>query len=230
MRVFRRSQALGYAVEVQQAAVPHRVPASKPTGLRAHQDTGPILVAVDGRPRGWDALEWAAAEAAARQCALRIVYAVNWSHLTLAVLDGISINPGYVAVYEAAELVLDEATSRARLVAPALRITSHVQEGSTTTAILREAHRGSLIVLGRGRTVGRFSFTMSVNWRVARRAKCPVAIVGLFGDGVSHLPAVQVVVSVDGAKEPTTVFDYAFRAALRRGVGITILQLSLIHI
>jgi nucleotide-binding universal stress UspA family protein len=39
---------------------------------------GAILVGVDGRIRGWEALAWAAAEAAAQGRPLRIVHVVEW--------------------------------------------------------------------------------------------------------------------------------------------------------
>src|SRR6266568_7289744 len=37
-----------------------------------------VLVAVDGGPYGWEALSWAAADAAAGRQPLRIVHVVNW--------------------------------------------------------------------------------------------------------------------------------------------------------
>jgi len=73
----RRSQAMVFQAMAAQASARRGT-----TGLPPREDTGPILVAVDGYPHGWDALEWAAAEAAARACALRIVHVINWSPLT----------------------------------------------------------------------------------------------------------------------------------------------------
>jgi nucleotide-binding universal stress UspA family protein len=45
--------------------------------LPSRTDEGTVLVAVDGSGQSWDALEWAAAEAAARRCTLRIVHVVH---------------------------------------------------------------------------------------------------------------------------------------------------------
>ena len=42
------------------------------------EDLRPVLVAVDGSTAGWEALDWAAAEAAARRCELGVVHEFAW--------------------------------------------------------------------------------------------------------------------------------------------------------
>ena len=66
MRVFRRSQSFGGAT------VPSGASARAQSGAQHDlppNDSGSVLVAVNGKEQSWDALEWAAAEAASRQCA-----------------------------------------------------------------------------------------------------------------------------------------------------------------
>ena len=87
MKVFRRSQS----PDSEAAMVPPGRSEEAVIGVPAHREAGPILVAVDGHRHSWDALEWAAAEAAARQCSLRILHAFHWSP-TAVDLGGMSVN------------------------------------------------------------------------------------------------------------------------------------------
>lgn len=213
-----------------------RVAAAGRSSLASRQDTGPILVAVDSHPHGWDAVEWGAAEAAARQSALGIVHAFNWPlisdqwPLTGDAFGAVPVKLLDASVLEEAESVVREAAARARTIAPAVPITTHLQEGPTAAAVLGEGRQDALIVLGRGSKGrgskdGRFgSLTSSVNWQVARLATCPVAIVELFGEAPQGPSAGRVVVGVGGTGKPTAALGFAFRTALRRGVGLTALH------
>jgi nucleotide-binding universal stress UspA family protein len=132
-----------------------------------------ILVAVDGRPAGWDALGWAAAEAAARRAELRIVHAFRLAQ----VFDPFGGAPGpQLAAVGAAHMILVEAADRARIIAPDLPISMRLLRGSPAKAILREGRHDSLIVLGRPRSEGRR--TRSVTEKVLLRAQTPVAVIG----------------------------------------------------
>jgi nucleotide-binding universal stress UspA family protein len=192
------------------------------TGLIPRPDTGPILVAVDGHAAGWKALEWAAAEAAARTCSLRIVHAINWAPLIWDAFGGVYANERDAGADAAGEVVLGEARRRASVVAPGLAITTELREGEAARVILREAQEDSLIVLGRGRKRARLRrLTESVGARVARGARCPVAVVELL-DAMAYGPSAgRVVVGIDGTPESVVALGFAFRAAQRRGVGIT---------
>jgi nucleotide-binding universal stress UspA family protein len=189
-------------------------------------DGASVLVAVDGRQSGWAALEWAAAEAAARQCALRIVHAINWPYVTSD--GGAFLHQWDSAACEAAELVVNEGARRARAVDPALEISTLVRAGSIGAAVVREGRRDALIVLGRRRNAGRLSrfswFGRSVGRHVSRRADCPVAIIDLVDETELGPSAGRVVVVVDSMSEPTGALVFAFRSASRRDVGLTVLQ------
>jgi nucleotide-binding universal stress UspA family protein len=126
---------------------------------------------------------------------------------------------------EAAELVVERAACDARLIAPELVVTTHLQEGAVGSAILREGRRDALIVLGRARSSGLLRpLSGSPAWQVARHAACPVAVIGLGNDAPPGPSAARVVVGVDGTEGSTAALGFAFRAALRRGVGVTALH------
>ena len=218
MNVFRRPRATGLDDEVHTCGGPQAL-----TGPEAdwpqRQDAGPILVAVDGYD--WDALEWAAAEAAARESTLRIVHAVNWPPLAWN-MYGVAYQWDAIA-QERAECIVEEAAARARLVAPELPVTTHLQVGPAAAGVLREASRDDalivLSVLGQRRKTGRR--VGSVSRRVAGHAPCPVAVVELLDDAPRGPSAGRVVVGADLGVGGAAALDFAFRAAQRRGAGLT---------
>ena len=217
MSMFRRPRATEVAAPAHTSGGPQSL--TRPEASRSQRpDAGPILVAVDGHD--WDALEWAAAEAAARRSPLRVVHAVNWPPLAWNLYAG--AYPWDAVAHEWAVRVVEEAAVRARVVAPDLEVTTHLQVGPAAAAVLREASRDdALIVLSRGRKAGRR--VGSVSRQVARHAPCPVAVVDLLGQAPRGPSAERVVVGADlgvgvGAADP---LDFAFRAAQRRGVGLT---------
>jgi nucleotide-binding universal stress UspA family protein len=224
MRAFRRSQVVGAEVTPPHTPATRRATSSGTVELR-HQDGGPILVAVDGRPSGWQALEWAAAEAAARQSSLRIVHAVNSQPVSWDLFGTFSPDQWDADIEAVGAKILSEAACRARAVSTALPITTHLLLGPPAAAVLQEAGADALIVLGRGGTpgLGR-SFTTSVSKQIARRAIGPVAIVELFDGSRRGRSAERVVVGFDRTGVPAIALGFAFRAAQRRGVGLTTLQ------
>jgi nucleotide-binding universal stress UspA family protein len=220
MRNFRRSQSEsleGVTFEASGLGVVTPGPAD----VLPSRDYGPILVAVDGSIQGWGALEWAAAEAAARGCALRIVHSVKWPSRVPDISGGFVVNQWDLGTEALGSRVLTEASDRASSVAPSLRMTTHLYLGATANAVLREADKDTLIVVGGHRGSGHSSSLAKSVKRVARRAKCPVAVVRL-SHRASHGPSAgRVVVSIDGRGDPSAALGFAFRAAHRRGVGVT---------
>jgi len=224
MRVFRRSQVVD-----EEAAPPHPPPTATVTSPGAtellRQDLGPILVAVDGSPFGWHALEWAAAEAAARQCSLQIVHCIDPHPVSWDIFGTFSADQWDADTKDVGALVLREAADRAHAVSPALPIETHLLLGPPAAALLQAASEDTLIVLGRGRTSGRGrTLSGSVSGQVARRARRPVAVVELFDGTMCGRSAGRVVVGFDRTGVPKVALGYAFRAAQRRGVGVTTVQ------
>jgi nucleotide-binding universal stress UspA family protein len=189
------------------------------------EDTGPVVMAVAGGGRGRDAVEWAAAEASARQCALRIVYPIR---LALITDSPVGLMPAYpwqdASAPEVAARILSEAADHVRRVDPAVEITTHVQAGGIS-GVLREERRAALIVVSRSRGVGRKWLSGgTAGWQAARRAGCPVAIVALSDQLARGPSAGRIVAAADDSDDPLDVFSLAFRAAVRRGVGVTVLR------
>jgi nucleotide-binding universal stress UspA family protein len=180
-----------------------------------------VLVAVNGRESGWQALDWAAAECAARRSPLCIVHVINNTLLMLDPLGG----GAYAWLADAPDSgarVLDEATRRARLVTPNVVISTRLETGFIAAGIRRASRAHALTVIGRGRSM-RLG-VRSAGWRIAWRAHGPVAIVELDDERRSGPSAGRVVLGIDEAAGPPAAVAYAFRAASRRGVGLTVIH------
>ena len=195
------------------------------TGLNsrpAGPDNGPVVVLVDARGSDKVALEWAAAEAAARGSVLRIVYALQWPRL----LDPLG-NPAVdLRARAAAEAAVSAAVHRARRIAPSLRITGSLFPGRQITALVDEARTsdGALVVLGHNRLSrnGKAArFERALARRLNRRTTASLAVIGLSAAGSVGRSAGRVVVGVDDDGGPPEALGFAFRAARRRGTGLT---------
>jgi nucleotide-binding universal stress UspA family protein len=207
----------------QEAAIP-----APDTGLNsppAGPDNGPVVVLVDARGSDRDALEWAAAEAAARGSALRIVYALQWPRM----LDPVGNPTIDLRAREAAEAVVTAAVRRTHRLAPSLRITGSVFPGRQVTALVSEARStdGALVVLGhnrlsRNRKAARFERALAR--RLGRRTTASLAVIGLSAAGSVGRSAGRVIVGVDKNGGPPSALGFAFRAARRRGTGLTVVH------
>jgi nucleotide-binding universal stress UspA family protein len=198
--------------------------AKKGSPAQPRHESGPIVVAVDGEISGRNALDWAAAEASARQCALRIVtvftrtIGVYASGLAPMVVG----DPG---ARNNAEVIADRASDRAREIDSALQITTHVREESVDAAVLREGRHSALIVLGWRQSWTRLGpFVEAPTWHIVRHADCPVSLIKLSEETARGPSAGRVVVGIGDATESSAVLGFAFHAARRRGVGLTALR------
>lgn len=189
--------------------------ASAPAG----PDNGPVIALVDEHTTDVEALEWAAAEAAARGSELRIVYAFRFPRL----LDPVGNPTVDLQSRESAEDVVTVAVRRARRIAPDLPIRTHVFPGRQVTALVTEAREGdrALVVLGHGR---RSRLERTLTRRLARGTTASLAAIGLSKHGAVGPSAGRVVVGVDGNGGPPAVLGFAFRAARRRGTGLTVVH------
>jgi nucleotide-binding universal stress UspA family protein len=186
---------------------------------------GPVVVAVGAASNG-QAVEWAAAEAAARGSELRVVHAerLQWT-----------VDPsGLVPVVDvlshrlAAEDILRVAVERARAVAPGLEIAGESMVGATVPSLVSQGRRARLLVLGSGSgqlaTGVRRLWAPSVWAGVARRALCPVAIVGPLRSSPPPGVPPRVVVGVNGSGACAAVLGVAFAAAAQRGLPMTVIH------
>jgi nucleotide-binding universal stress UspA family protein len=222
MKSFHHLRLLGHLDAPTRSAAGRRADQCPAAHLALGEDPRPVLVAVDGSRSGWDALDWAAAEAAARRCELGVVHEFAWP----VCVDSFGVL--YARVYdpdtvEAAEHLVLEAVRRAHLVALDLDVRTHLQAGAPASGICREAGAGALIVLGRDQRAGAFGRS---RWqRELRQASGTVAVVGLSSPGAGSGRAVaRVVVGIDHPRDSTPILGFAFRAARRRGLGVTVLH------
>jgi nucleotide-binding universal stress UspA family protein len=189
-----------------------------PAAAVAGPDHGPVIVLVKGTEDSRDAVEWAAAEAAARHSELRIVHAFHWARV-LDPFGNATVDP---RVREAAEKVVEVAERRARRIASGLRIRTNVFPGKPAAALARAAEHGgrqSLLVVGHHHRSSRSSIR-----RLSRRTANSVAVIGLTSPYAPGSSAGRVVVGVDGNGGPQPVLGFAFRAARCRGTGLTIVH------
>lgn len=160
-----------------------------------------------------DALEWAAAEAAARSVELRVVYAFRRPYL-LDVLGELTVEEHDL---ETAEVAVEDAIEHVRNLFPSLRISSTVFPGREVDALVSEAADGALVVISRGHR-----FERKLSRRLARRTKASLAVVGLALHRTPGPSSGRVVVAVDRL-DRSEVLGFAFGAARRRGTGLTVL-------
>lgn len=180
-----------------------------------------IVVGVDGTETAHDALDWAAAEAAARRLPLRIVHAYaavpSW-----AVFGDLPQPYDDIDVSDAARHVIEQAVRRARKVGSDLEVSTRTLIGAGAPALLAQCAEAELLVLGsRGLGSVRGMFGGSVSFRVAMHATCPVVVVRPMQTTTPGPSAARVVVGVDGSHRSEHAIGFAMRAAAQRGVGVT---------
>jgi nucleotide-binding universal stress UspA family protein len=146
--------------------------------IRHEQSTNSsIMVAVNGGPSGWRALDWAAAEASAHHSDLRIVHTISWPCWGLDPLGELALDWSNTDAPDRGTQILDEAAGRARLMAPSTTITTHLEAGERAATIVRAGRDVTLIVVGVGQR--RRRDRRSVASTVVRLAKRPTAIIGI---------------------------------------------------
>jgi nucleotide-binding universal stress UspA family protein len=183
-----------------------------------------VLVGVDGRPCTADALDWSAAEAAARRCRLRIVHAFHWTitpdpYGLLGPFDTMAL------AREAAEQLLAEAVSRARVVAPDTTVSAHLALGTAKHVLAEESHDAQLLVVG-GREPGSTPGTAStaVSRGLLGCAHCPVVAIRHRAAPQPARTSPRVVLGVDDPGRATAATRFAFQAAAQRGLPLVVVH------
>jgi nucleotide-binding universal stress UspA family protein len=180
------------------------------------------VVAVGNDGNG-QAVDWAAAEASARRCQLRVVHAER--HRWAVDPSGLVPVADFWSYRLAAEHILRAAVSRARSVTPDIEVSAEAVFGSTVPLLVSQGRGAQLLVLGSRNapfpTGLRGLLTPSVRGDVARRTPCPVAIVRSLRSSPYAGSPPRVVMGMDGSGECAAALDFAFRAAAQRGVSVT---------
>lgn len=195
-----------------------------------HKGTSPaprvvaVVVGVARDERSDPALEWAAAEAAARDVPLRIVHAY-WIPLLADPWGALSVPPQSHSAAGAARQVLNNATVHARAVAPDLQVSTLAYRGSVPDAMVLGGTDGVVHVLGSSVATGtRWRRRRTPSDLVADRGQVPLVVVSLAGHQTSGPSRGRVVVGVgdgDGRHVRGYALAYAFDAARRRRTGVT---------
>ncbi|MFE7407442.1 universal stress protein [Isoptericola sp. NPDC057559] len=194
------------------------------------EPAGPVLVTLDDTPASHLPVRWAAAEAAVRGTTLRVVRSVvtpppvvvpatpwgTWYPWTSA--DGRS--PARAA-WDAARADLEDVVRQAHEVDPRLGVDAGLAQAGAASARRDDA----LLVVGRRRGFRALGGPVpGTACRAARRARLPVAVVGLADSPQAGPSAHRVVAAPRAGEDPTGVLDVAFRAAARRATGVTVVH------
>jgi nucleotide-binding universal stress UspA family protein len=188
------------------------------------EEQAPVVVGIDDDGGADDAVEWAAAEAAARGCPLHLLYAF---HPPLPV-DPCGVVPpidGVFSARAAAELVLRDAAARARTVSGDIEVSTTLAQGAAARALLREGRRARMLVLGvRGRSGLRTLLTGSTAVHIAAHASCPVVAIHPTDSQRVRCSLARVVVGIDRTPSCAAAITFAFHAARQRGISLIALH------
>ncbi|MFI9583486.1 universal stress protein [Streptomyces sp. NPDC052236] len=175
--------------------------------------TLPVIVGVDGSEAGLWATEWATEEAALHGLPLRIVHASLWERYEGPAFTDSSEVP---AEHALAEDIVGRAAERARRRNPGVEISVDILPEDAESALLREAHRATVVVTGsRGRGPITGTLLGSVSRSLATRALCPVVVVR--GSPLNRQgDDGRVVVGVGDVGASSAAIRFAFREARSR--------------
>ncbi|MBB3082451.1 universal stress protein [Geodermatophilus sabuli] len=181
----------------------------------------PVVVGIGAGGPGGDALDWGAAEAAARGSPLRLVHAVP----TRLVVDPWGLAPPGDGPRSAGPLV-EAALRRARTVAPDVEVSGHVLLGGPAAVLAQQSRAAALLVLGDGREAGSGGGWPAgvLRARLATRSACPVVVVRTRPPVPEAPTAPRVVVGVDAGRSCVAALGFALGAAAQRGVPLVVVH------
>lgn len=181
-----------------------------------------IVVGVDGSDASRQALDWAANEAARRDCELRVVHVVQpWPLVASGTSLVPLIDPGDLEA--AAQLMVDTMAEQVRAEAPLLPVDGSVVTGSPSGELLRAATNAEMLVVGsRGHGAAAGFLLGSVSTSVAVHATVPVVVIRT----VPASSTGRVVVGVDGSAASVAAVEFAIREASYRGAAVTAVHVS----
>ncbi|TQN37695.1 nucleotide-binding universal stress UspA family protein [Blastococcus colisei] len=187
-------------------------------GTPGNSENREVLVGVDGSEIGLGAVRWAVREAARRGAPLRIVHAAPY-------LSSPGSGGAPPPELHRARRITAQAYTVARHTDPGVPTSTEVVPGDPTSALLRGAAAGQLVVLGSSTTGAADELVLaSVAVRVAARSPQPVVVVPRRrSDDAGHRPVVAVL-GVGDRDDDEAVAAFAADAAQRAGGGLTVLQ------
>ncbi|MEU8583010.1 universal stress protein [Streptomyces abikoensis] len=183
-----------------------------------------ITVGIDGTDHSLAAADWAAAEAARRGAALRLVHAWVWRPLDVPIATDADVQRKW------AQDVLTEGEHRVKAAHPELEVATRLLPDDPMPALVTEAVEADMLVLGsrgHGTLVGHLIGSTAL--RVLRATTAPVVLVrrprprdaGRVVDGAGEV-VVGVPDVTDGSVAPA--LEFAFEAAAARGARVRAVQ------
>lgn len=169
---------------------------------------GSVVVGYNGRKHSRAALAWAAEQAVERRAPLLVLFAANYSGMTVEPGTGLfHRDPGAL---DAAEEVTARGVSEALAAHPELDVVGATEVTSPSQALTEASEDAALVVLG-SRGYGRLAGGLlgSVAFTVAARATCPVVVVKDEAAERQAGPARPVVVGTDGSAAADSAVDFA---------------------
>jgi nucleotide-binding universal stress UspA family protein len=173
---------------------------------------GSVVCGYNGTDHSRAALTWAAAEAARRDAPLLVLFAANYSGMTLE--PGPGLLEREPRALEDAEEVTAGGVLEALELDVGMRVAGATEVTSPSQALVEASEHAELIVLGSrgyGRLVG--ALLGSVAFAVSARARCPVIVVKAESVDRQGGPARRVVVGTDGSAGATAAVGFAAERA-----------------
>lgn len=142
--------------------------------MTRHDSNRPIVVATDGSPAARNAVAWAARTAASREDPLLVLHVRRPDARPSHVVD-----------------LLRTALRQARRAAPDVRLLARVELDDVDTALVAASAEASLLVLGVDphEVPGADEARASIEDRIVRHARCPVALVTAPGSSALYVGA-----------------------------------------
>ncbi|MFE7776201.1 universal stress protein [Streptomyces sp. NPDC057445] len=178
--------------------------------------TRAIVTGVDGSPESLAAADWAAREAALRGLPLRIVHAWLWQPLDVPIVQD-KEEQG-----QSAHTILRAAETHVVSRYPDVPVTAEVVSDTAVSALLSEAQRANMLVLG-SRGYGAIAGFLlgSYGQQVIAASSCPVVSVRARDGGADKTAGGEIVVGQQGdADDSDHVLQFAFEAAAARGATL----------
>ncbi|WP_433567493.1 universal stress protein [Nocardia sp. CA-151230] len=185
----------------------------------------PVVVAVDGSAVSYQAVAWAALDAARHRAPLHIVTSIC-----------APIGPPPTAVLEPADIagleldgerIVGEATRIASETLPGegVEMTSEVAEEPIISRLIELSRDARIVVLGsRGLGALRRGLLGSVATAVTHHSHCPVAVIHTTAAADPVSARQPVLVGVDGTPNSVAALEFAFEEASLRKTGLTALH------
>lgn len=179
-----------------------------------------ITAGVDGSPESLAAADWAAAEASLRGLPLRIVHAWFWQPLDVPVVQDRETQSA------SAKAILRGVEAFVAGRYPDLTVTTEVVEDTAVSALLGEAERSEMLVIGSRGHGALLGFMLgSYGQQVIAATTRPIVSVRA-GDGPAReMETGEVVVGQQGTPEDSdAVLGFAFEAAAARGAALRVVR------